>query len=411
MSAFQPDFERIFRDEYGRVVASLARRFGDLDVAEDAASEAVREALERWPVEGLPANPGGWLTVTARNSALDKVRRESLRLGKEVAAVQIFDDTPHASVGAIGDDRLRLLFTCCHPVLAEEARIALTLRLLGGLSVVEIARAFFVPATTMGQRITRAKAKIKNVGIPYQVPSSADLPERLSSVLSVLYLIFNEGYLPGSDSDGEPVRVDLCEEAIRLARVLHALLPDEPEVTGLLALMLLTDARRAARFAEGVLVPLADQDRSTWDQTLIAEGHALVRDCLAINRPGPYQLQAAINAVHTDASSSEATDWSQVLALYDQLSSFDSSPVVALNRAVAVAEIEGAQPALDIVEGLGLEGYQPWHATRAELLKRLGRFAEAKEAFETAAGASDNSAVAAYLRQQGQPFVGMEQDD
>ncbi|MEV5000270.1 RNA polymerase sigma factor [Nocardioides sp. LML1-1-1.1] len=387
--------ERIFRDEYGRLIASLVRRFGDIDIAEEAAGEALVAALEKWPGSGVPPNPGGWLTTTAGNRAIDRLRREKLREGKHEAAAMVHDPTPHAPTGVIDDDRLRLVFTCCHPALAPEARIALTLRLLGGLSVAEIASAFLVQETTMAQRITRAKAKIKGANIPYRVPDAEDLPARVGTVLAVLMLIFNEGYL--SSGDGDPVRAELTGEAIRLARTLHGLLPDDLEAAGLLALMLLTESRRAARVRGGMLVPLDEQDRGGWDRTLIAEGHALVRRCLAANRPGRYQVLAAVNAVHTDAPTASATDWSQVVALYDQLARMDPSPVVALNRAVAVAELDGPEVALAQVERLPLEGYHAWHATRAELLRRLGRSAASREQYDAALAVCDNTAERAYL--------------
>ncbi|MEO9322519.1 RNA polymerase sigma factor [Nocardioides sp. C4-1] len=390
--------ERVYREEFGRVVASLTRRFGDIDVAEDAAGEALLVALERWPVDGVPPNPGAWLTTTAARKAIDRIRRESHRDAKHQAALMLDDDTPHEPTGPVDDDRLRMVFTCCHPALAPEARVALTLRLLGGLTVGEIAQAFFVPETTMAQRITRAKKKIAGAGIPFRVPSLADLPERLSGVLAVVYLVFNEGYLSTSGADGQSVRDDLTGEAIRLGRILHDLLPDEPEVTGLLALMLLTESRRPARVAaDGVLVPMPEQDRSAWSRPLIVEGHALVRECLAINRPGRYQLMAAVNAVHTDARTADATDWSQVVALYGQLAALDPSPVVALNRAVAVAELDGPEVALALVDRLPLEGYHAFHATRADLLRRLGRSAEARAAYDAALSLIDNPAETAYL--------------
>jgi len=386
--------ERVFREEYGRLIASLVRRFGDIDIAEEAASEALLVALEKWPADGVPPNPGGWLTTTAGNRAIDRIRREQQRDAKHQAALMTFDDTPHEPTGPVEDDRLRLLFTCCHPALALEARIALTLRLLGGLTVAEIARAFLVPETTMAQRITRAKQKIAGANVPYRVPSQADLPLRRDGVLTVLFLVFNEGYL--ASGEGDPQRTELTAEAIRLARILRELMP-EPEVKGLLALLLLTEARQASRVRNGVLVPLADQDRSAWDQALIAEGHALVRECLAANRPGRYQILAAINAVHTDAVSVADTDWSQVVHLYDQLVVLDPSPIPALNRAVAVAELDGPSVALSLVDRLPLSGYHPWHATRAELLRRLGRTAEAKGEYDAAIGATQNSAERAYL--------------
>ncbi|KRA39499.1 RNA polymerase subunit sigma-24 [Nocardioides sp. Root614] len=385
----------MFREEYGRLIASLVRRFGDIDIAEEAAGEALVTALEKWPEVGVPPNPGGWLTTTAGNRAIDRLRREKLRDGKHQAAEMIHDDTPHEPTGIITDDRLRLIFTCCHPALAPEARIALTLRLMGGLTVAEIASAFLVQETTMGQRITRAKTKIKGAKIPYRVPSAEDLPERVGAVLAVLLLIFNEGYL--SASDGDPVRADLTGEAIRLARILHELLPDDRETTGLLAMLLLTESRRAARVRHGELVPLDEQDRGGWDRALIAEGHALVRECLAANRPGRYQILAAVNAVHTDAPSAADTDWSQVAALYDQLVRLDPSPIVALNRAVAIAELDGPEVALAQVDRLPLSGYHAWHATRADLLRRLGRSAEARQEYDAALACCDNTAERAYL--------------
>ena len=393
--ASHAEVERVFREEYGRLIASLVRRFGDIDVAEEAAGEALVAALEKWPESGVPPNPGGWLTTTAGNRAIDRLRREKQRDAKHQAAAMVHNDSPHEPTGVVPDDRLRLIFTCCHPALAEEARIALTLRLLGGLTVPEIARAFLVPETTMAQRITRAKAKIKGAKIPYRVPEAEDLPGRVNTVLAVLFLIFNEGYL--SSRDGDPIRTDLTAEAIRLARILRVLLPEEPEVTGLLALLVLTEARHAARVRDGELVPLSEQDRGGWDRALVAEGHALVRACLAINRPGRYQILAAINAVHTDAPTAAETDWSQVAALYDQLAVIDASPVVALNRAVAIAELDGPEVALAIVDGLPLASYHAWHATRAELLRRLGRSAEAAAAYDAAIAGTDNTAERSYL--------------
>ncbi|GAC1386226.1 MAG: sigma factor-like helix-turn-helix DNA-binding protein [Marmoricola sp.] len=387
--------ERVFREEYGRLIASLVRRFGDIDVAEDAAGEALVAALQTWPERGTPPNPGAWLTTTANHKAIDRLRRESQRTAKHQAAFMQYDDAPHDQTGPVADDRLRLIFTCCHPALAPEARIALTLRLLGGLTVAEIAEAFFVPETTMAQRITRAKKKIAAAKVPYRVPEAADLPERLAAVLTVLFLVFNEGYL--ASGSGEPVRADLTHEAIRLTRVLHDLLPDQPEVEGLLALEILTEARRATRVRHGQLVPLPEQDRAGWDHALIAEGHQLVRACLARNRPGRYQILAAINAVHTDAPSAAAVDWTQVVALYDQLRRFDPSPLVELNRAIAVAELDGPLVALSLVDQLPLEGYHAWHAARADLLRRLGRSAEAKAAYDAAIAATQNSAEIAYL--------------
>ena len=388
----------VVRAEHGRVVAGLIRRFGDLDVAEDALSEALVAALEKWPVDGLPPNPAAWLTKVAGNKAIDRIRREKLRDSKYAEAAMLTDDTPHEPTGPVEDDRLRLIFTCCHPALAAPARVALTLRLLGGLTVAEIAQAFLVPETTMAQRITRAKSKIKQAHIPYRVPRPDDLAERLDAVLAVLYLIFNEGYL--SSGAEEPIRGELCEEALRLTRQLQDVsveIGSPPEVDGLLALMLLLEARRTARVADGSLVTLPDQDRSLWDAELIDEGHTLVRRCLAINRPGPYQLQAAINAVHTDALDASMTDWSQVVALYDQLMWVSPTPIVALNRAVALAELDGPHVALAIVDGLDLATYHPWHATRAHLLRRLERYDDARAAYRRAIELTDNEAERTWL--------------
>ncbi len=400
MSDAREAIERIYREEYGRIVASLVRRFGDIDIAEEAAGEALLVAVERWPADGVPANPGGWLTTTAANRAIDKIRRESHRDAKHQAALMISREMQgapegHEPTGIVEDDRLRLIFTCCHPALAPEARVALTLRLLGGLTVAEIAQAFLVPETTMAQRITRAKKKIKDAHIPYRVPGADDLTQRLAAVLAVVYLVFNEGYL--ASSADAPIREDLTAEAIRLGRILRALLPDDPEVAGLLALMLLTEARRTTRVAGGELVPLHEQDRGGWDRELIAEGHGLVRECLARNRPGQYQLLAAVNAVHTDAPTASDTDWSQIAALYTQLYAVVPSPVVALNRAVAVAELDGAEVALADVDRLQLTSYHAWHATRADLLRRLGRSADARAAYDAAIAATENEAERAYL--------------
>jgi RNA polymerase sigma-70 factor, ECF subfamily len=395
---------RVHREEWARVVASLARRFGDLDLAEEMAAEAFAVAVERWPVDGVPPAPGAWITTTANRRAIDRLRRESRRDDKQREAQMLRDDTPAEPQGAIEDDRLRLIFTCCHPALGTEARVALTLRMVGGLTVPEIASAFLVPETTVGQRITRAKAKIKAAGIPYQVPSADDLPARVSGVLTVLFLIFNEGYL-SSDPEQEAVRSDLTLEAVRLTRLLHALLPDDGEVAGLLALMLLTEARRPARVsATGELVSLDVQDRGAWDQAMISEGYALVRARLAAvaageARAGRFQVLAAVNAVHTSVRDIRDTDWAQVVALYDQLVRLDPSPVVALNRAVAIAERDGPQVALAVVEQLApaLAGYHAFHATRADLLRRLGRSEETRAAYEQAIALSRNRAEAAAL--------------
>jgi len=402
---------RAHREEWARVVAGLARRFGDLDLAEDAAADAYVAALERWTRDGVPPNPGAWLTTTATRKAIDRVRREALRAGKYKAAQMLSDDTPPEPTGPVEDDRLRLVFTCCHPALATDARVALTLRLLGGLTVAEIARAFFVPETTMARRITRAKAKIKTAGIPYRVPSATDIRERLGGVLAVVYLIFNEGYLATTGDD--PLRADLSDEAIRLGRLLRTLLPDEGEVTGLLALMLLADARRAARVSRtGELVTLGEQDRSAWNRALIAEGHALVRERMAVVAaggapPGRYQLLAAINAVHTDAPSPGDTDWSQIVALYDRLVRLDPSAIVRLNRAIAVAEVDGPDVALAEIDRLGevLDGYHAYHATRADLLRRVGRSADSRQAYDRALQLVDNPAERAYLTRRRDQLV------
>ncbi|MEU0267788.1 RNA polymerase sigma factor [Nocardioides sp. NPDC006303] len=393
---------RAHQGEWARVVASLAKRFGDLDIAEEAAAEAFTVAVERWPLDGVPPNPGAWLTTTANRRAIDRIRRESKRDDKQKEAVAMHDDTPHEPLGAIEDDRLRLLFTCCHPALAPEARIALTLRMVGGLTVPEIANAFLVQETTMGQRITRAKTKIKAAHIPYRVPEAADLPERVTGVLAVLFLVFNEGYLSSGDHEN-PVRGDLTLEAIRLTRLVRALLPDDGEVVGLLALMLLIEARRTARIsATGELVRLDEQDRGSWDLALIAEGHALVRERLEVvanggSRPGRYQILAAINAVHTSVRDARDTDWSQIVALYDQMIRVDSSPIVRLNRAIAVAELDGPEVALAEIDRLGLDDYHAFHATRADLLRRLGRSGESRAAYDKAIELAENAAEVALL--------------
>ncbi|GHJ49882.1 RNA polymerase subunit sigma-24 [Catellatospora sp. TT07R-123] len=387
---------RVHREEWARVVATLARRIGDLDIAEEMAAEAFASAVEHWPVHGVPPNPGAWLSTTAFRKAVDRLRREVRREEKHREALMLFD-TPEPP-GAIDDDRLRLVFTCCHPALAMDARVALTLRMVGGLTVPEIARAFLVQESTMGQRITRAKAKIKAARIPYGVPFREDLPARVTGVLAVLFLIFNEGYL-ASDPGKAPIRGELTAEAIRLTRLVRSLLPADGEVAGLLALMLLTEARRTARVsASGELVVLGEQDRGAWDRGQIAEGHALVRARLASGQaPGRYQILAAINAVHTDARDIRDTDWSQVVALYDQLLRLDPSPIVRLNRAIAVAELDGPQVALAEVDGLPLEGYHVFHATRAELLRRLGRSEQSRAAYDRAIELSGNTGETAYL--------------
>jgi RNA polymerase sigma-70 factor (ECF subfamily) len=391
---------RAHHEEWARVVASLTRRFGDLDIAEEAAAEAFAIAVERWPAEGVPPNPGAWLTTTANRKAIDRIRRETKLNDKHKEAQLLYDDDPPEPLGAIDDQRLRLIFTCCHPALAMETRVALTLRMVAGLTVPEIARAFLVQESAMGQRITRAKAKIKAARIPYRVPSAEDLPARVSGVLAVLFLVFNEGYL-ATGPDADPVRHDLTAEAIRLTRLIRALMPDDGEVAGLLALMLMTEARRTARVsASGELVRLDEQDRGSWDAALIAEGHRLVRERLAARvAPGRYQVLAAINAVHTSARDARDTDWSQVVALYGQLARLDPSPIVALNRAIAVAELDGPEVALAAVDRLEhrLAEYHVYHATRADLLRRLGRSRQSRAAYDKAIELAGNTAETAYL--------------
>jgi RNA polymerase sigma-70 factor, ECF subfamily len=411
-SAVEDAITRVHQEEWARVVAGLARRFGDLDLAEDAAAGAYVAAMERWPRDGVPPNPGAWLTTTATRKAIDRLRRETRRNDKHQAAQMLSDDTPPEPTGPVEDDRLRLVFTCCHPALTMEARVALTLRLLGGLTVAEIAHAFLVPETTMAQRITRAKAKIKAAHVPYRVPSATDIPERLTGVLAVVYLIFNEGYLASTGDD--PVRTDLTDEAIRLCRLLHTLLPEEGEVTGLLALTLLADARRTARVSHaGELVTLDEQDRGAWNRTLIIEGHALVRERIAAvaagaEPPGRYQLLAAINAVHTDAPSVRDTDWSQIVALYDRLIVLDRSPIVRLNRAIAVAELDGPDVALAEIDRLSetLDGYHAYHAARADLQRRMGRSDESRTAYDRAIHLAGNPAERGYLTRRRDELVG-----
>ena len=388
--------DRVFRDEYGRAVAVLTRYFGDIDIAEEAIQDAFAEAVRRWPESGLPPSPAGWIITTARNRAIDRLRREASRDERHAQAALLHASDVPAEEGPVRDDRLRLIFTCCHPALARSTQVALTLRLLGGLTTLEIARAFFVSEATMAQRIVRAKGKIRAARIPYRIPREADLPDRLKSVLAVIYLIFNEGYQ--ASSGDRLIRADLCAEAIRLGRLLAELMPDEPEVRGLLALMLLTESRRAARTGPaGDLVLMSDQDRSRWNRDLIAEGQAIVRECLRRDQPGVYQIQAAINAVHSDAPTAAATDWRQVLALYDQLMTIAPSPVVALNRAVAVAEVDGPDVALAVVDGLDLDGYHVFHAVRADLLNRLGRNADAAQAYDKAMARTQNAAERAFF--------------
>ena len=387
----------VFRNEYGRCVSTLTRVLGDISLAEDAVADAFTVAVSTWDPDDLPPNPGGWITTTARRRAIDRLRRESTREARHAEALLLHSpDEPLEEVGPVRDDRLRMLFTCCHPALAPDARIALTLRLLGGLDTPDVARAFLVPESTLAQRIVRAKKKIRDANIPYRVPRDADLPERLAEVLAVIYLIYNAGHTsPAGDS---LQRVELCDEAVRLARLIVELMPDEPEAVGLLALLLLLESRRPARTApDGSLVLLPDQDRSLWNPALIAEGQSLVRACLRRNAPGPYQIQAAINAVHADTADGSDTDWTQIVALYDHLMAIAPTPVVALNRAVALAELDGPSVALVELERLELPGYQPYWVSRAELLARSGQAAEARKAFDRALALTDNAVEHAHL--------------
>ena len=395
-----PEIEAVFRQEYGRAVAVLVRLFGDIDAAEEAVQDAFTAAVQRWPENGMPPSPQGWIITTARNRAIDRFRREASREDRQAQAAFLHagDEASRAEEDTVPDDRLRLIFTCCHPALALQSQVALTLRLLGGLSTTEIARAFLVPEPTMSQRLVRAKGKIRDARIPYRIPGEADLPDRLRAVLAVVYLIFNEGHT--ATSGDVLTREDLAAEAIRLGRLLARLMPDEPEVLGLLALMILIESRRAARVgSDGGLVLLGDQDRAVWDRDLIAEGQAIVRRCLRRGQPGPYQIQAAINAVHADARSVRSTDWAQILQLYDQLLSVSPGPVVALNRAVALSEVNGPAAALVVVDDLAanLDGYYLFHAIRADLLRRLGRDAESAAAYKAAIARTANKAEREFL--------------
>jgi RNA polymerase sigma-70 factor, ECF subfamily len=406
--------DAVFRREAGRCTATLIRILGDVDLAEDAVSEAFAVAAERWPTAGVPANPGGWITTTARNRAIDRLRREATRRERHQAAERLHAadivqrepdpelDAMDAFVDVVPDDQLRLMFLCCHPALAPDAQVALTLRLMGGLDTGEIARAFLVPEATMAQRIVRAKRKLRDNHAAYRIPAAAELPERLEVVLAAVSLVFTEGHT--ATSGPGLTRVDLSAEAIRLGRILTELVPDEPEVTGLLALMLLSEARRLARLDDaGSMVRLADQDRARWDRALVDEGQSLVRDCLRRNRPGPFQVQAAIAAVHADAATAEQTDWSQIVALYDQLQALRPNTVVALNRAVALAELRGPLEGLDALgelDSAALGDYQPYHAARADLLLRAGIAAEAVAAYDRALELTTNDAERGFLELQ-----------
>lgn len=390
------EIAEVFKDESGRAVATLVRRFGDLDIAEEAVQEAFVEAVKRWPETGIPPSPAGWIITTAKNRAIDRLRRESIRGERQTEAMRLVHNDEPDEIEIVDDDQLRLIFTCCHPALASTAQVALTLKLIAGLQTEEIARAFLVSETTMAQRLVRAKRKIKAANIPYRIPDDAELPNRLRPVLAVVYLVYNEGHV--ATSGPELTRPDIAADGIRLARLLATLMPDEPEVLGLLALLLLSEARRHARTdPDGSLVTLGNQDRSKWDRALIREGQDLVRACLRRNQPGPYQIQAAIAAVHSDAETAADTDWRQIVVLYDQLLRLSPSSVVELNRTIALAETGDVAGALEAVERIELDDYHLYHATRANLLQRLGRHSEAADAYGKARSLTTNQAEIDHL--------------